>query len=110
MQNEIQAYIDHLLSTFDNSPHWKTHERTFTFEARETPKFIRIERIGIKGHSDRSIHSFIVLNDDDIKTKKGVAFKRGDILKAAGWNAPAKNFKRGNILEKKYGGTYWAGA
>jgi len=51
--------------------------------------------------SSRSVHSFIVKED-------GPKFKRGDILKAASWNAPAKNQARGNIF-----GTYrilWTGA
>ena len=29
-------------------------------------------------------------------------FKKGDILKAASWSAPAKNRARGNILEGNY--------
>ena len=41
------------------------------------------------------VWGFIVKED-------GGKFKKGDILKAAGWNAPAKNAARGNILEGNY--------
>jgi len=39
---------------------------------------------------------FIVAVDDDKK------FRKGDILKPAGWAAPARNAARGNILEGGY--------
>ena len=35
----------------------------------------------------------------DIKDKK---FKKGDLLKAAGFNAPARNAARGNIFDDDY--------
>ena len=50
----------------------------------------------IKIISDRSVWGFIVNTDDDKK------FRKGDILKAAGWNAPARNAARGNILDGGY--------
>lgn len=39
-----------------------------------------------------SVWGFVVKND-------GGKFKAGDILKAASWSSPAKNFARGNIFE-----------
>ena len=57
---------------------------------------------GRKGEG-RSVHSFVCLRD----TGK---FKKGDILKAAGWSAPAKNFSRGNVMAGNFGTISWAGA
>ena len=50
----------------------------------------------VKIISNRSVWGFIVKGDNDKK------FKKGDILKAAGWNAPARNAARGNIVEGGY--------
>ena len=44
------------------------------------------------GGSQRSVKGFIVKAGD----KK---FLEGDMLKAAGWAAPARNFARGNVLD-----------
>ncbi len=51
----------------------------------------------------RSVHSFICLKDDG-------KFKVGDILKAASWAAPARNFARGNILRGEFQNITWTGA
>ena len=37
-----------------------------------------------------------------VNTDKDKLFKKGDILKAAGYNAPARNAARGNIIEGGY--------
>jgi len=49
------------------------------------------------------VKCFVVAVDDDKK------FKKGDILMAAGYNAPARNKARGNILEGNYA-INWTGA
>ena len=49
------------------------------------------------------VKAFVVGTDDDKK------FKKGDILKPAGWAAPARNAARGNILDGGYA-INWTGA
>ena len=49
----------------------------------------------IKVVQERSVFAFIVKEDTD-------KFKKGDILKAAGYNAPAQNAARGNVLTGNY--------
>jgi hypothetical protein len=75
-------------------------EQIAEFKAR-----LRVEpgRKYIKIVQRDSVWGFIVATDDDKQ------FARGDILKAAGWAAPARNFARGNVLEGGYT-VRWTGA
>ena len=55
------------------------------------------------GGSQRSVKGFIAKAGD----KK---FREGDMLKAAGWAAPARNFARGNVLDGTgFGNARWTG-
>lgn len=57
--------------------------------------------VKITNRNGGSVWGFVMIEDD----KK---FKAGDVLKAAGWATPARNFSRGNIF-----GEYnvrWTGA
>ena len=56
----------------------------------------------VKIMSGGSAHSFIVNTDKDSK------FKKGDILMAASWSTPARNFPRGNIFDDDYN-VRWTG-
>ena len=62
-------------------------------------KYIKVTK---KLGDQTSVHSFIVNTYDDKK------FNYGDILKAASWKAPARNFSRGNIFEEYK--VKWTGA
>jgi uncharacterized protein with PhoU and TrkA domain len=70
------SYFGKTLANFEDS-----------FTIKQGKKYIKIIR-------DNGVWGFIVNTDNDTK------FKRGDILKAAGWNAPARNAARGNIFEE----------
>ena len=61
-------------------------------------KYIKV----IRKDNQTSVHSFIVNTDKDKK------FKYGDILKAASWKTPARNFARGNVFEEYK--VRWTGA
>ena len=56
---------------------------------------VDIRRKFIKVVQENSVFAFIVKEDTD-------KFKKGDILKPAGYRAPAKNSARGNILSGNY--------
>ena len=64
------------------------------FVVKEGVKYIKIA-MGNGGTPGGSCWGFVVKED----TKK---FKKGDILKPAGWNAPARNAARGNVLAGNY--------
>ena len=67
-----------------------------TYDIRYGKKYIKIV-------CNNSVAAFVVGVDNDKK------FKKGDILMAAGWNAPARNKARGNILRGGYP-INWTGA
>ncbi len=59
------------------------------FDVRYGKKYIKIV-------CKDSVTAFVVGVDNDKK------FKKGDILLPAGYNAPARNFARGNVLDGGY--------
>jgi len=61
-------------------------------------KFIKIIRVN-------SVWGFVAKSDG---MHKGVPMKMGDVLKAAGWSAPAKH-TRGNIFDNKQDYFSWTG-
>ena len=79
----------------DNEIHNKMRLEFATgIEVSYGSKYIKI--VTGKHGGQRSVWGFIVNTDKDKK------FKKGDLLKAAGWAAPARNAARGNILKGGY--------
>ena len=89
----MQEYADHLRSSYGSEP------ENYTVDFEVGSKYIKVISVC---RGSRSSHSFIVVKPDS-------KFKFGDILKAASWKAPAKNFARGNVLEGNFKSIRWCG-
>jgi hypothetical protein len=79
------------------------HEYAIGVGSKNGSKYIRLTT-GNRG----AAAGFIVNTDNDKK------FKKGDLLKAASWSAPARNFARGNVIEDtvdslRSGSVRWTG-
>ena len=59
----------------------------------------------IKVINENSVWGFVAKKDGE---HKGLPMKAGDVLKAAGWSAPAKH-TRGNIFDKNQNYFRWTG-
>ena len=100
MQNEIEALIEAINADYyewqcvGGKPRTEIQAKMYDefvnqIRVEEGSKYIKIIKQG-------SVWGFIV------KTDKDKLFRKGDILKAAGFNAPARNKARGNILDGGY--------
>lgn len=108
----LDAYVDHILNDYKVWMNLENREddiakqvalemiNRFKIEVEQGSKYLKIVH---NNGTQRSVHSFICRKDNG-------KFKTGDILKAAGWAAPAKNFARGNILEGNWSNVRWTGA
>lgn len=103
MQNEINTLIQNIKADYFN---WTSRNGTkelsqvnkdmiqrFNTELgfKQGKKYIKVTT-----NNGGSVWGFVVATDDDKK------FRKGDILKAAGYNAPARNAARGNIVDGGY--------
>jgi hypothetical protein len=96
----LTMYADHLKADYSK---WNRDlcDAKFDVTFERGRKFIKVVKTS---WGSRSVHSFICIQPHG-------TFQFGDILKAAGWAAPAKNFARGNVLNpKSYANHKWTGA
>ena len=63
------------------------------FMVKVGQKYIKIGRKSDYNGKMGQVWAFVVNTDNDKK------FKKGDVLKAAGFSAPARNAPRGNVLD-----------
>lgn len=107
MDPMIQEYFDYLKADYakwakDAGITTEELDRDFVLSVMTGAKFLKIV-VGTEERSNRRVHSFICCTDHG-------KFRKGDILKPAGWAAPAKNFARGNVIAKNFKGITWTGA
>ena len=102
MQDQIQELVEAIVEDFRQ---WSGRSKTlngFNYDLEEhVQEFadgisVKAGRKYIKIIKENSVWGFVVNTDTDKK------FRKGDILKAASWNAPATNQARGNILDGGY--------
>jgi len=102
MQQQIEKLIEDIVNDYDQWQSRRNEQKTeiqqrmfedFKNEIgfKEGKKYIKITN-----KNGGSVWGFVVNTDKDVK------FRKGDILKAAGYNAPARNAARGNIIDGGY--------
>ena len=94
LMNGINKYVQHLQSDYDRTAY--NNGKRYYYEIGR--KYVHV----IMEDNQRSSHSWVMLADDS-------KFKRGDILKSATWRGPARNFKRGNVIDIDYLNIRWCG-
>lgn len=104
MQNEMIKLLDTIKADYTN---WMTrcakgeelsnHQKDMIVDFNINLDYtIGKKYIKITTRNGGSVWGFVVNTDNDKK------FRKGDILKAAGYNAPARNAARGNIVDGGY--------
>lgn len=93
----LYQYTDHLTADYNKTGVNGQYQVSFD----RGRKFLKVVKTS---WGSRSVHSFICIKEHD-------GWKYGDILKAASWAQPAKNFARGNVLNtESYKNVSWTGA
>ena len=85
------------MSEYSNSERVVEFAENLSFEYGR--KYIKVVK---KLGQQSMVWGFIVNGEDRV-------FRKGDILKAAGWSAPARNKARGNILDGDFSWVRWTG-
>jgi hypothetical protein len=113
MMTNLDAYLDRIredFAQFQNRSHADALSQKIAQEMiREFNDSIRVVEgkrylkvVTGSGGQDR-VHSFICRQDQGV-------FKAGDVLKAASWAAPARNFARANLFQGDFSQIRWTGA
>ena len=100
MDMALTEYADYLREDYNR---WTNRSGLVPYDVEFSrgQKFIKV--INKSNGDHRSVHSFVCVKAHD-------KWQVGDILKAASWAAPAKNFRRGNVLRQEWSQVHWTGA
>ena len=116
MRNEIEKVLEAMREDYKRWSYWSSSYKPNAHSDKkimnemienycnglEVTEGSRYWKITSGRQSQRSVSGFVVKAGD----KK---FQEGDMLKAAGWAAPARNFARGNVLDGDLPGARWTG-
>lgn len=90
LEVKLTEYVNHLQEAVEKHYEEAGYRMTPpTFDIDFGKKYAKI----VRRDNQTSVHSFVVMSDKDKK------FPQGSILKASSFNAPARNFPRGNVLK-----------
>ena len=103
MRSDYKSWSD-LSSKYDGASESRLAIRDDMVKEYNSSLTYRMGKKYVKVTDGRSVKAFVVACDNDKK------FSFGDILKPAGWKAPARNFRRGNVLDRSFGAVRWTGA
>jgi hypothetical protein len=97
MKTKFEIWLDKLNK--EREEYWNSK---FTYKPYE-PFTIKKGRKFMKLISDNSVWGFVCMYDGEFK---GMPVKKGDLMKAASWSAPAKH-ARGNIFDGTATYSFW---
>ena len=104
MTSAIETYLENIKSDYEgfNCADNEIRERMIAEFNEGLGYNVGKKYIKVTTRNSGSVHSFIVNTHNDGK------FQYGDILKAASWATPARNFSRGNVFSEY--DVKWTGA
>ena len=103
--NDFDSALDRLLDNIHKDYQGWSSRIEYSSGSERVDITIKPGRKFIKIIRDNSVWGFVAKSDG---THKGVPMKTGDVLKAAGWSAPAKH-TRGNIFDDNQDYFRWTG-